>query len=112
MTQSPNALEIPDSSKHTPGPWKTHGGPAHPQRHHLAVIDSIPDVDGKIVANCICHLASTNPNSDANARLIAAAPELHDALQSIIFKASETLLEHGWIHEVENAVAALQKVSE
>lgn len=77
------ADELERGSKHTPGPWKTYGGPAHPQRHHLAVIDSIPDVDGKVVANCICHLASTNPDADANAKLIAAAPQLLEALKQI-----------------------------
>lgn len=65
---------------YTPGPWKIHGGPAH-LRHHMAIIDSIPDVDGKIVANCICHMAGTNDDIEANARLIAAAPDMLEALQ-------------------------------
>ena len=60
---------------HTPGPWIVHGGPGR-LHHYLAVIDSIPDVDGKVVANCICHVATTNEDSDANSRLIAAAPDL------------------------------------
>lgn len=66
----------------TPGPWKVHGGRAS-LKHHLAVIDSIPDVDGKIVANCICHVARTNPDADSNALLIAAAPELAEALREL-----------------------------
>jgi len=68
----------------TPGPWKVFGGPSHPQRHHLAVIDSIPDRDGKVVANCICHVAGTNDDADANARLISKAPELYDVLEELL----------------------------
>lgn len=88
-------------AKHTPGPWKIFGGPSHPQRHHLAVIDSIPDVDGKIVANCICHLASTNPDSDANAQLIATAPDLleacDDALSELMGTKAATDFEIGGV---------------
>ena len=34
--------------------------------------------------NCICHLASTNEDAVANARLIAAAPELLEAIEETI----------------------------
>lgn len=71
-----------DAVVSTPGPWKVYGGPGR-LKHHLAVIDSIPDVAGKVVANCICHVATTNPDSDGNAVLIAAAPELADALREL-----------------------------
>ncbi len=70
-------------SRHTPGPWKVFGGPGR-LRHSLAVIDSIPDVDGKIIANCICHVATTNDDCDANAKLIAAAPELLHVLRDVV----------------------------
>ena len=61
-------------AKHTPGPWKIHRG-----KHnscYLAVIDSIPDQDGKVIANCICHVAMTNDDRTANANAIAALPDL------------------------------------
>jgi hypothetical protein len=46
-------------------------------------MDSIPDGDnGKVVANAICLLIATNDDLEANARLIAAAPDLLEALQS------------------------------
>lgn len=44
------------------------------------VLDATPDVDGKVVANAICRTIETNSQSEANARLIAAAPELLAAL--------------------------------
>lgn len=72
-------------SEHTPGPWKVFRGSRHQSdRNYMAVIDSIPDVDGKVVANCICHIASTNEDAEANAKLIAAAPELLEALEKIL----------------------------
>jgi hypothetical protein len=47
------------------------------------VVDSIPDVDGKCIANAICYLATTNNDAVANANLIAAAPDLLDALREL-----------------------------
>ena len=69
-------------AKHTPGPWKIHRG-----KHnscYLAVIDSIPDQDGKVVANCICHVAMTNDDRTANANAIAALPDLLAACEACI----------------------------
>ena len=65
---------------HTPGPWKIFDGWGS-SRFSPVIVDSIPDVDGKCVANCICHVASSNDVAEANARLIAAAPELAEALR-------------------------------
>jgi hypothetical protein len=67
--------------KHTEGPWKVFGG----QRdRYLAVIDSTPDREGKVMANCICHTAMTNPDCLANSQLIAAAPELLAACEAFL----------------------------
>jgi hypothetical protein len=68
-------------SQFTPGPWKVFG---RPYDRYFAVIDSMPDRDGAVVANCICHVALTNEDAKANANLIAAAPELLAALQELI----------------------------
>jgi hypothetical protein len=68
--------------RHTPGPWKIFTGygsvPSKP-----IVIDCIPDVDGKCIANAICYLATSNNDAVANANLIAAAPDLLDALREL-----------------------------
>lgn len=57
--------------KHTPGPWTVHSCEVHP--HH------------EIIAECGRRIATQNDYHDgqdkANARLIAAAPELLDALK-------------------------------
>lgn len=70
-------------SKHTPGPWKIFDGWGS-SRCTPTIVDSIPDVDGKCVANCICYLSSTNENAFSNAQLIAAAPELLNALEDFV----------------------------
>lgn len=60
---------------HTPGPWKRYEGYGVDFRRPV-ITDAIPDRDGKCVANCICYVATTNSDWDANAKLIAAAPEM------------------------------------
>lgn len=62
----------PDNTQHTPGPWRIwrHMDPAEPRK-----IIGLSD-DG------ICTLDEYNTNDAANARLIAAAPELLQALQA------------------------------
>jgi hypothetical protein len=51
------------AAKHTPGPWETGG--------------RIVVGDGMVVADC-------GEGAESNARLIAAAPELLDALSAIV----------------------------
>jgi len=70
-------------SEHTPGPWKIFDGWGS-SRFAPVIVDGIPDVDGKCVANCICHIASTNDDKAANARLIASAPDLLAALEKAV----------------------------
>jgi len=67
--------------KFTPGPWKKF---SRWNDRYLAVIDSIPDRDSAVVANCICHVALTNEDAKANAHLIAAAPELLAACEAFV----------------------------
>lgn len=69
-------------AKHTPGPWKIWDGWGS-SRFAPVVVDCIPDVDGKFVGNCICHVAGTNEDREANARVIASAPEMLEALEYI-----------------------------
>ena len=68
---------------YTPGPWKVHENGRRANRY-VAVIDSIPDRDGKVVANCICHIATSNPDCDANARVIAEAPATLESMTRIL----------------------------
>lgn len=60
---------------HTPGPWKLWDGHGA-IRNNPIIVDSIPNQEGKFVGNCICYVATTNPDCQANADLIAAAPDM------------------------------------
>jgi hypothetical protein len=65
-------------SKHTPGPW-THAGYA---RSMAFRVTKTPDDATGDVCNVLAGLAAkTNEEVEANARLIAAAPELLSALK-------------------------------
>ena len=80
-------------SKHTPGPWFMTGElPGY--RHR---INSTPQNLGWDLAH-VCN----GPEADANARLIAAAPELLEVLQEIVRK---DLLAGAIKHDARAAIA-------
>lgn len=72
---------------HTPGPWATIDGDGE------YIIKTIAPAgrNGYTIADVFSHFEATNPEAEANARLIASAPELLEALQECV-KALE--LEH------------------
>ncbi len=84
----------------TPGPWKIHENGSRANRY-LAVIDSIPDKDGKVMANCICHVATTNEQAEANAAAIADVPAMLHALRELVDFAEVD--EHHRYHERSKA---------
>jgi hypothetical protein len=64
-------------NKHTPGPWavdKTVDG-----KHHIVTLP-----DGRIGAYCGCVGAHDDAESQANAKLIASAPRMLEALKLCI----------------------------
>lgn len=98
------------TATHTPGPWETYCN--NSQGYVLGVLAS---GDGFRAGNeCLCEVRDPNgyeggvPEAEANAQLIAAAPELLAACQ---------LLVAGWGHQdgvsaaVEAARAAIAKAS-
>lgn len=60
-------MTAPDAAEHTPGPWRAEG-------------DLIETADGHWIAEAASH----HPNYHANARLMAAAPDLLKALKLIL----------------------------
>ena len=71
-----------DMSKHTPGPWTCQKSPApHDGQHDFA----IHAAKAKVLAEAFgrdCH--GNIINAEANAKLIAAAPELLEALEHLV----------------------------
>ncbi|EML3184632.1 hypothetical protein ACIUZ0_37050 [Pseudomonas aeruginosa] len=88
-------------SKHTPGPWHV-GGPNK---------CTIYDKHGQRLANSfegVMATQRTDSECEANARLIAAAPELLDALVNLLPLISPLKAE---IQQVANASAAIAKAT-
>ena len=97
-------------SKHTPGPWafKQHGG-----RIRIITADQ-----GLTVAYTPEEQRADGWSSQANARLIAAAPEMYEALQNIVANHqvmpdqtmnNTTDVAHVPLDDIEAARAALKK---
>lgn len=87
---------------HTPGPWKRIGVTVEAPNHiHIAT--------------CV-HSSWARLQAVANARLIAAAPELLAAARSVVAKWDETLADYpgaepilGWPAEIDKLRAAIAK---
>ena len=77
--------EVANMSGHTPGPWEvlpesdSHEGP-------LNIVSEYEEKGGRASANWIaeCDLQSDEAQNRANARLIAAAPDLLEALRASV----------------------------
>lgn len=72
-------------SKHTPGPW----GQSHRKREDGMYATEVYDAKGETIATCAWYPVPlggghTATNRDANARLIAAAPDLLDACRAAL----------------------------
>ena len=69
------------SASYTPGPWKV-ADKSYGWDHFAAVVTEGPN--GPLIANChIAALSRSHEQTGADARLIAAAPELLEALQLV-----------------------------
>lgn len=68
---------------HTPGPWKLDGPDINGIGNVVGFYVAVPSGGrvGQSFANC---LVTTNEQCEANARLIAAAPELLETLKAMV----------------------------
>jgi hypothetical protein len=64
-------------TEHTPGPWMSHVDNQSEYTHTITAL--VRPSTSPIIADIVKH-----PNSEADARLIAAAPELLEALRNIL----------------------------
>lgn len=86
-------------TKHTPGPWVCHSG---------MVWKPDGSEDGIPIAHMDRSTPATRPTErDANARLIAAAPEMYEALRAIVAE-TDNLAEI--VLPIDRARAAIRKV--
>jgi hypothetical protein len=109
------------SGQHTPGPWKVY------RTRDDRVIIGIGDKDGGgitdsgDIANNTMGLWRSGPEREANARLVAAAPELLEACESALMQLrvavianSGGLFDHDNVHEhigIAKIMAAISKAT-
>lgn len=73
------------SSKHTPGPWAVHDHPTDPNQfgHHVTTVDGLTICSVTYQLPVQTAKGAKEATRVANARLIAAAPEMFEALDTI-----------------------------
>lgn len=94
------------SKNHTPGPWSAWNFNDDPR--HVAVG---PEAGGLAVADIVacnahgCYTAETEAKGIANARLIAASPELLDALEMALDASENCINDKSWEDAARAAIA-------
>lgn len=85
-------------AQHTPGPWSQ----SHRRRHDGMYSTEVYCADGYTIASCAWYPRPVDPATgtigtyrEANARLIAAAPDLLEALEWIANHTSADSVHHG-----------------
>ena len=69
-------------SGHAPGPWFVVERCAMPLAY--SVVNQVKTNGNFLETNCICHVSITTKHAEADARLIAAAPDLLAALEKLL----------------------------
>jgi len=73
-------------TRHTPGPWigagPSFGGPL--PRYTTEITTEYEGAEGEVISICELPFAHHDDENEANARLIAAAPDLLEALKTIV----------------------------
>ena len=91
-------------TKFTPGPWFINRSEMGIHKYVEARIGG-----GMIQEVACCGPTELHEQSDANARLIAAAPELYEALVGLLARAEIELVDPEDVHEVVLAKATISK---
>lgn len=98
------------TAQHTPGPWRT-GGWGMSIGNNLAVIAETPEGAATCIARTFSPLGGTATDAEANARLIAAAPLMLEALRLLLDEAVVYAIERHVLYgrdepELDAAIAA------
>jgi hypothetical protein len=78
------ANKTTQQTQHTPGPWRVYRQPSKTWQGMYSLHVLASDQTPAEMAAAIVHVAGTNPDDEANARLIAAAPEMLEALATLL----------------------------
>ena len=94
------------NTKHTPGPWRlSTSNPLAVNTSSAEMAIGIATTHGTDDSNYSSFFPSLE-QAEANARLIAAAPELLDALQSLLARVSSDIIANQCWHEEQRAARA------
>lgn len=99
-------------SGHTPGPWRINDAArSPPPKVKVWSPSAAESAGGEFEMGWVAELSRKRPQSEreANARLIAAAPELLDALRDLVGAIAEMKLEMAGHVSLEEARAAIAK---
>jgi len=100
------------NTKHTPGPWSYRKA-----GKHFYIDAHSPDYGNRVTEVRFASNADTGWTSEANAKLIAAAPELLEALQAMLLVGEHTDLMQGmtveslFLKRFEQARAAIERAT-
>lgn len=93
------------TAKHTPGPWEVRKYPEMPNR---CVIGSVLGSGGQGIAHTVGLGKGTD---EANAQLMAAAPELLEALEACVKDAEKCVNPGTRMYGYEESKAAIRKAT-
>jgi len=98
-------------AKHTPGPWfadEPHSGDADRAVYSLTAVNKSRHYVARVYGGG--PLAPRDPEMDANARLIAAAPDMLRALERLVWlNTSQGVSDYDYDTAMENANAAIAR---
>ncbi len=101
-------------TQHTPGPW-IGAGPSFGDplpRYTTEIVTEWENEDGDVIDICELPVARYDDENEANARLIAAAPDLLEALRTLVNMAKSFPSELHKDHpDVIEALAAIAKAT-
>jgi hypothetical protein len=97
-------VERASVNKHTPGPWRLNENNSW-KTHPFSITVRKPGVNSTTIANIPTRVTLTPQEHQANARLISAAPDLLEALQTMpqgLLATDEDLMR--WIETARGAI--------
>lgn len=106
-----------NDTKHTPGPWEIQGPKIQEDfgdQTYWAISTSKPEIKSgtyKMPGFYYPHSVQTTEESEANAKLISAAPELLENLTRIIDRIEENGMQANFPSAYERAQAAIKKAT-
>ncbi len=102
-----------EQTKHTPGPWRSFND-AGPNMQSYSQSSGVARADGQkveLICGCFNDIDGGKERASANAKVMAAAPELLEALIALTEFAKANGYDSNLLPEMKNARAAIAKAT-